>query len=82
MSTIDEPTIDEPTIDEPTTEASTAGGLRPWAFVVGGAIVALGVSGLLDDSGALPHPAWVVPAGAIVAICTFVIAVTGNKLTR
>lgn len=37
------------------------------ALVVGGALVGLGLSGLLDDTGALTHPPWTV---AVLAALT------------
>ncbi len=48
-------------------------------LVVGGSIVAIAVSGLLDDTGAFEHPYWVVPAAGLFAICA---AVAGRTVKR
>lgn len=55
---------------------------RPITFAVGAFIVALGLSGLLDDSGLLPNRPWAVLVVAAVAIAIAVAVSTVSKLSR
>ncbi len=60
---------------------STSGWSIP-ALVVGIGLVAIAVSGLLDDSGLAEHPHWVVPAAAFLSGCFAIVARTLQQLVR
>jgi hypothetical protein len=51
----------------------------PWALAIGGLIVALAVSSLIDDRTTLDHPWWSVLLGAAVAACAFVVTRTARR---
>lgn len=55
---------------------------RWWALLLGAAIAGLGVSGLLDDSGLIEHPWWVVIATALVAAALMVVIRTARAFWR
>lgn len=52
------------------------------ALVIGIGLVAIAISGLLDDSGLLEHPYWVVPAAAFLSGCFAIAARTVQGLVR
>ncbi|MFV0258334.1 MAG: hypothetical protein ACK5PP_07810 [Acidimicrobiales bacterium] len=58
----------------------TADGWRLLPLILGGVLVAFGVSGLLDDSGLAPHAVWVVPVLAVVVAAGLVAARTLTRL--
>ncbi len=53
---------------------------RAWPLAVGGLFVALGLSGLLDDSGIAPHDPAMVVGLAVAAIALAVAVQTIRKL--
>ncbi len=65
--------FESPASHDPTTGWSTP------ALVTGIAVVAIGVSGLLDDTGLAEHPYWIVPATGLFAACA---AVAGRTVRR
>lgn len=54
--------------------------LRPIPMLIGSVIVALALSGLVDDADVFNHSYWVVPVAALIAACFGVAAVTIRKL--
>lgn len=54
--------------------------LDPWALGIGGSIVAMAVSSLLDDRTTLHHPWWSVLVGAALVTCVFVVSRTVQRL--
>ena len=60
-------------------------GDRSWRLAplaLGALLVGLGLSGYLDDSGALPHPPWLVAVAAIVIVSLAAAAHTVRRLVR
>lgn len=55
---------------------------RWWALLLGAAIAGLGVSGLLDDSGLIEHPWWVVATSALVAAALMLVIRTARAFLR
>ncbi len=55
-------------------------GLRAWPLAIGGLFVALGLSGLLDDSGIAPHDPALVVGLAVAAAALVVAGQTIHKL--
>ncbi|MEZ5225474.1 MAG: hypothetical protein R2710_02060 [Acidimicrobiales bacterium] len=55
-------------------------GWSPAALVIGSGVVAIAVSGLIDDAGLLRHPYWVVPAACVFAACAAVAARTVRRV--
>lgn len=66
-------------------EQSLGGTNEVWstrALVVGIGLIAIAISGLLDDSGLAEHPYWVVPAAVFLSGCVAIAARTLQRLVR
>ncbi len=72
--------IPVPPSPQPTTRVDV--GWSTPSLVIGLVVVAVALSGLLDDSGLLEHPAWAVPVACCFAACAAVAIGTVRRLTH